>query len=93
MMMTPGNSRPLEPAYKPARDRAVRRVAAEKKRRPGSVGPTAVDVLSGLRRYWTTLSAVSSMKKLVCSDASSVPVNLTVTEVPLNAVRSNDFCT
>ncbi len=39
------------------------------------------------------LTAASSITKLVCSEASSVPVNFSVTVWPAKADRSKDFWT
>ena len=56
--------------------------------RPGAVTPgrtfVAVDQL--------TLTAVSSTTNDVCADESSVPVNVTVTVLPMNAFRLTVFC-
>ena len=46
----------------------------------------------GARVGQPVVTEVSSTTKLVCSEASSVIRNFTVTVLPLYAVRSNDFC-
>ena len=61
-----------------------------RKRRPERV-PAAARILA-LPGYCVTLSAVSSMKKLVCREKSSVPWNWMRTVWPAKLVRSNVFC-